>query len=110
MSQISTDIETRARDTAPATWGLRRQLFDAAIACLRKVALLRNIKRRLARFGQGPEEAIYRGSDVAQKGLIASWKQLQASGVILPLEQVGFSRFSEFEEDGHLLYLLTCTC
>ena len=27
--------------------------------------------------------------------------------MILPLDQVGFSRFSEFEEDGHLLYLLT---
>ena len=48
-------------------------------------------------------KSIYRGSDVAQKSLIASWKQLQAAGVILPLEQVGFSRFSEFEEDGHLL-------
>jgi hypothetical protein len=56
---------------------------------------------------RGPEDIIYRQSEVAQKSLIATWKQLQASGVILPLEQVGFSRFSEFEEDGHLLYLLT---
>jgi hypothetical protein len=69
--------------------------------------LLRSVKRKLVELARGSEEVIYRQSEVAQKSLIASWKQLQASGVILPLEQVGFSRFSEFEEDGHLLYLLT---
>ena len=65
------------------------------------------MKRRLVGLAGAPEEAIYRQSDVAQKNLVATWKQLQVSGVILPLDQVGFSRFSEFEEDGHLLYLLT---
>ena len=107
MSQISTDIETSTSYAAPASPGLGRQLFDAVMARLRKVALLRNVKRKLVQFDRGQEETIYRGSEVAQRALIASWKQLQAAGVILPLEQVGFSRFSEFEEDGHLLYLLT---
>src|SRR5580698_11012 len=104
MSQISTDIETRVVATSPAKG---RPLFDALIARLRGFSLLRHIKRKLVQFEQGPEEAIYRTSEVAQKNLVATWKQLQASGVILPLDQVGFSRFSEFEEDGHLLYLLT---
>jgi hypothetical protein len=107
MSQISTDIETRTSYVAPASPGLGRQLSDAVMTRLRKVSFLRNIKRKLVQFDQGHEEAIYRGSEVAQRTLIASWKQLQAAGVILPLDQVGFSRFSEFEEDGHLLYLLT---
>ncbi len=107
MSQISTELQTgtgRVASTRSAPW---RQLLDAAIARLRKVPVLRQIKRKIVQFAQGPEEAIYRNSEVAQKALVASWKQLQASGVILPLDQVGFSRFSEFEEDGHLLYLLT---
>src|ERR1700753_2250568 len=107
MTQIVTDIDTRAGQVAPANPGLRRQLSDALMARLRKVAWLRSVKRKLVQFGRGHEEAIYRNSEVAQRSLIASGKQLQASGVILPLDQVGFSRFSEFEEDGHLLYLLT---
>jgi hypothetical protein len=107
MSQISTDIETRSIHAAPASQPARRPLFDAVIARLRGFSLLRHIKRKLVQFEQGPEEAIYRSSEVAQKNLVATWKQLQAAGVILPLDQVGFSRFSEFEEDGHLLYLLT---
>jgi hypothetical protein len=107
MSQTLTDIETRTSHVAPAGSAFGRQMFDAAMARLRRLSLLRNLKRKLIQFERGHEEAIYRGSDVAQKSLIASWKQLQATGVILPLEQVGFSRFSEFEEDGHLLYLLT---
>jgi hypothetical protein len=107
MSQISTEFETRMSRRTPASPARGRQLFDAAIARLRKVRWLRQIKRRLTQFERGPEEVIYRSSEVAQKNLIATWKQLQAEGVILPLDQVGFSRFSEFEEDGHLLYLLT---
>lgn len=107
MTEISTELQTGTRRTAASRppWG--RQLFDALTARLRGVAMLRRIKRRLVQSVHGFEETIYRHSDVAQKNLIASWKQLQASGVILPLDQVGFSRFSEFEEDGHLLYLLT---
>jgi hypothetical protein len=85
----------------------RRQLLDAAITRLRAVPWLRSLKRRLVEFARGPEDIIYRQSEVAQKSLVASWKQLRSAGVILPLDQVGFSRFSEFEEDGHLLYLLT---
>jgi hypothetical protein len=107
MSQIVTDIETRIGYTAPASPAFGRQIFDSVMGRLRKVALFRNLKRKLVQFDRGHEETIYRGSEVAQKGLVASWRQLQAAGVILPLEQVGFSRFSEFEEDGHLLYLLT---
>lgn len=107
MSQISTELETATRRIVSARPAPGRQLLDAAIARLRKVPMLRQFKRKLVQFAQGHEETIYRHSEVAQKSLIASWKQLQAAGVILPLDQVGFSRFSEFEEDGHLLYLLT---
>jgi hypothetical protein len=107
MSQISTELQTGTGRVASIRSTPGRQLLDAAIARLRKVPVLRQIKRKIVQFAQGPEEAIYRNSEVAQKALVASWKQLQASGVILPLDQVGFSRFSEFEEDGHLLYLLT---
>jgi len=84
-----------------------RRLFDAAKAHLRTVPWLRSVKRRLVELARGSEEIVYRQSEVAQKNLIATWKQLQSSGVILALDQVGFSRFSEFEEDGQLLYLLT---
>src|ERR1700749_4277386 len=107
MSQISTDLETRTVRAVPANPAPARPLFAAMIARLRGFSLLRHIKRKLVQFEQGPEEAIYRASEVAQKNLIATWKQLQAAGVILPLDQVGFSRFSEFEEYGHLLYRLT---
>jgi hypothetical protein len=107
MSQISTELPTGAQRAAPARSSPARQLWDGVFARLRKVPVLRQIKRKLVQFARGPEEVIYRQSEVAQKGLIACWKQLQASGVILPLDQVGFSRFSEFEEDGQLLYLLT---
>src|ERR1700753_1851887 len=107
MSQISTEIETRTGHASSASHAPGRPLFDALIARLRGFSLLRNIKRKLVQFEQGPEETIYRASEVAQKNLVATWKQLQATGVILPPAQVGFSRFSEFEEDGHLLYLLT---
>lgn len=107
MSQISTEIETRRRRAAPASPAWGRQLLRAATARLRQVAWLRRIKRKLVQFEHGHEEAIYRNSEIAQRNLIATWKQLQAAGVILSLEQVGFSRFSEFEEDGLLLYLLT---
>jgi hypothetical protein len=107
MSQITTEYQSAAPLVAAARPAIARQLLDAARARLRTVPLLRSVKRRLVEFARGPEEAIYRQSEVAQRSLIAAWKQLQASGVILPLDQVGFSRFSEFEEDGHLLYLLT---
>ena len=59
MSQISTDIETRSIHAASAR-PTRRPLFDAVMARLRKVSLLRQIKRKLVQFEQGPEEAIYR--------------------------------------------------
>jgi hypothetical protein len=107
MSPLSTELETGISRPAAPRAAPGRQLFGAVSSRLRKVAWLRQIKRKFVQLARAPEEATYRNSDVAQKGLIASWKQLQASGVILPLDQVGFSRFSEFEEDGHLLYLLT---
>src|ERR1700742_1419976 len=108
MSQISTEFSThvshRAVSAGPS-WIQR--LRAAAIARLRKMSWLRQGKRKLSEFERGSEEIIYRSSEVAQKNLVATWKQLQSAGVILPLDQVGFSRFSEFEEDGQLLYLLT---
>ncbi len=107
MSQTTTEYQSptpRLADPRPA---FARQLLGAAKARLRAVPSLRSIKRRLVEMARGSEDIVYRQSDVAQKNLVASWRQLQASGVILPLDQVGFSRFSEFEEDGHLLYLLT---
>ena len=107
MSETTTEFQPLARPIVASRPAFRRQLLDAVIARLRAVPVLRAIKRRLVEFARWPEEIVYRQSDVAQRSLIASWKQLQASGVILPLDQVGFSRFSEFEEDGHLLYLLT---
>ena len=106
MSQTTTEYQSSPR-LAAARPAFARQVLDAAKGRLRAVSWLRAIKRRLVEVTRGSEEAIYRQSEVAQKSLIATWKQLQTSGVILPLEQVGFSRFSEFEEDGHLLYLLT---
>jgi hypothetical protein len=107
MSQITTEYQSATPLVAAPRPALARQLLDAARAHLRTVPLLRSVKRKLIEFARGPEEVIYRQSEVAQRNLIAAWKQLQASGVILSLDQVGFSRFSEFEEDGHLLYLLT---
>jgi hypothetical protein len=107
MSETTTEYQSATPPIAAPRPAFGRQLLYAAKARLRAVPLLRSIKRRLVEFVRGSEEVIYRQSEIAQKNLIASWKQLQASGMILPLDQVGFSRFSEFEEDGHLLYLLT---
>jgi len=107
MSQTTTEYQSATPPVVAPRPAFARQLLDGARARLRTVPLLRSIKRRLVEFARGSEEVIYRQSEVAQRSLIAAWKQLQASGVILPLDQVGFSRFSEFEEDGHLLYLLT---
>jgi hypothetical protein len=76
-------------------------------ARLRDVAALRRLKRRFSEPNPRIEEAQFRASDVAQKQLVAQWKGLHADGTVLSLDQVGFSRFSEFEEDGQLLYLLT---
>jgi hypothetical protein len=107
MSQTTTEYQSATPPVAAPRPAFARQLWDAARTRLRTVSLLRSVKRKLVEFARGSEEVIYRQSEVAQKNLVAYWRQLQASGVILPLDQVGFSRFSEFEEDGHLLYLLT---
>jgi hypothetical protein len=107
MSETTSEFQSAAHRAVAPRRAFGQQLRDAVMARLRAVPLLRSIKRRLVGFARGPEEIIYRQSEVAQKSLIAAWKQLQASDVILPLDQVGFSRFSEFEEDGQLLYLLT---
>lgn len=108
MSQTTTEYKSATPPIVVPWWpSVERQLVSAAIARMRAVPLLRSIKRRLMELARGSEEIVYRQSEVAQKSLIASWRQLQASDVVLPLDQVGFSRFSEFEEDGQLLYLLT---
>ena len=107
MSQTTSEYQTSTPPAVAQRPAFGRQLMDMAKSRLRGVPSLRAIKRRLVELARGPENAIYRQSEVAQKNLVAAWKQLQAAGVILPLDQVGFSRFSEFEEDGHLLYLLT---
>ena len=44
---------------------------------------------------------------IAQCNLVATWKQCLQAGLVLPLDQVGFRTFSQFEEDGILLYLFT---
>jgi hypothetical protein len=103
----TTEYQSASSPIAAPRPAFVRQWLDEAKARLRTVSALRAIKRRMVELARGAEDIIYRQSEVAQKNLIATWKQLQASGVILPLDQVGFSRFSEFEEDGHLLYLLT---
>ena len=76
-------------------------------ARLRDNWLLRHLKRSFENLEIEQELRDYRASEIAQKGIIASWRQLQTQGIILPFDQVGFSRFSEFEEDGILLYLMT---
>ncbi len=107
MSQISTDLPIPSKQQTFGASLLVRGLVRSVTARLRQVPLLRHVKRKLVHFEHAPEETIYRQSDVAQKSLIAAWKQLYAAGVVLPFDQVGFSRFSEFEEDGYLLYILT---
>lgn len=107
MSQLSTGFDVTPRPRAAAAVSPVRASLSRIAARLRKVPALRHIKRTVVHALRAPEEGIYRQSDIAQKNLVATWKGLQAAGVILPLDQVGFSRFSEFEEDGHLLYLLT---
>lgn len=76
-------------------------------ARLRDNWFLRHLKRRFGNLEIEQELRDYRASETSQKAVIASWRHLKAQGVILPFEQVGFSRFSEFEEDGILLYLMT---
>ncbi len=46
-------------------------------------------------------------TQIAQRNLIATWKQCLAGGTVLPLTDVGFRVYSQFEEDGILLYILT---
>lgn len=46
-------------------------------------------------------------TQIAQKQLIAAWKQQLASGQPLSLRDVGFRCKSQFEEDGILLYIMT---
>lgn len=46
-------------------------------------------------------------NQMAQRNLVATWKQSLAAGVNLPFCEVGFRNYSQFEEDGLLLYLLT---
>ena len=90
LSETTTEFQPAARPIVAPRPAFGRQLRDAVMARLRAVPVLRSIKRRLVGFARGPEEIVYRQSEVAQKSLVASWKQLQASGVILPLDQVGF--------------------
>ncbi len=45
--------------------------------------------------------------EIAQRNLIATWCHCLKAGIVLPLDQVGFRTFSQFEEDGILLYLFT---
>ena len=49
----------------------------------------------------------YRSNEIAQASIVASWEVLEGMNKHLPLEEVGFQCFSEFEEDGMLLYLFT---
>jgi hypothetical protein len=102
MSRFDTnphaDSPAAVRRSDPLQAMLRRRL--------RTVRLLRDARRAAAALRRGTLDD-WRQADVAQKALVAQWRQLHAAGVVLPLDQVGFSRFSEFEEDGILLYLMT---
>ncbi|TWU41188.1 hypothetical protein Q31b_26270 [Novipirellula aureliae] len=44
---------------------------------------------------------------IAQRNLVATWKAQAQAGIIHALDDVGFRNFSQFEEDGILLYLMT---
>ena len=55
----------------------------------------------------GNQSLLFPSNDVGQKILVTSWLNLCRQGVVLPLHQVGFKVFSQFEEDGILLYLFT---
>lgn len=46
-------------------------------------------------------------NQLAQQALKAQWKTSKDAGTILPLGEVGFRNFSQFEEDGILLYIFT---
>ena len=46
-------------------------------------------------------------NQISQRNLIASWRQCYNAGIVLSLREVGFRVFSQFEEDGILLYLFT---
>ena len=63
----------------------------------------------ISRFFQSfaDQSLLFPSNDIAQKILVTSWLNLFQQGNILPLHQVGFKVFSQFEEDGILLYLFT---
>lgn len=103
MSQSAIQIGTGAM---PATSRVGTNWRSVIRGAARQVPAFRRAKRALSAIG-GPIDPDYAASEVAQKALVASWRQLAADGVVLPLDQVGFSRFSEFEEDGMILYLMT---
>ena len=63
--------------------------------------------RRLARLVDKLDVDAFGISDATQKSLIANWLAAKRQGVLIPLDQVGFRAFSQFEEDGLLLYLFT---
>lgn len=46
-------------------------------------------------------------TQIAQRTLAATWRQSFAAGTVFPLTEVGFRVYSQFEEDGILLYILT---
>lgn len=46
-------------------------------------------------------------NQIAQRNLMTTWKQSCDAGLVLPLSEVGFRVFSQFEEDGLLLYVFT---
>jgi len=83
--------------------GLRQAATSAIPRSLRPY--LGAFKRLIDRSKDHPSQ--FSLADIQQKTLVATWTGLIRQGIVLPLSQVGFKAYSQFEEDGLLLYLFT---
>jgi hypothetical protein len=85
----------------------RRVLLSPVVRQLRRVESIRSLARAIRSLSADRNPTDFRAAEVAQASLVAQWKALADAGVLLDLADVGFQNFSEFEEDGVLLYLFT---
>jgi hypothetical protein len=74
---------------------------------LRGLTHLRLAKRIVRSALAEPRVEGFAARDIGQKQLIATWKDLHTRGLVLDWPDVGFQNHSEFEEDGHLLYIFS---
>ena len=79
---------------------LKRILPTSLLEEIREVRRLPSLSHNIARD-------VFNVSDVTQKSLVAMWTLARQQGTRLAFNQVGFRAFSQFEEDGILLYLFT---